>query len=83
MFYLIQVYKMITNKALFISLFNDLSYEINELGYSDLFDQFELINELLDTHFGLYIEDFKQLQKVGTCILSNQGRLDLLLRNFN
>lgn len=78
MLHLLQLYKMITDKKLFISLFNDLSYEIEEMGYLHLEDQMELINEMLDNHFGIYLEDYGQLQRLTTAIISKQGKLDFL-----
>jgi hypothetical protein len=69
---------MVQDKKLFISLFNDLSYEIEEMGYIYLDDQMELINEMLDDHFGIYLEDCKQLKKLTETIISKQGKLNFL-----
>ena len=63
MLHLMQVYKMIQDKTLFIELFNDLSYEINEM---------------LDNHFGLYLEDSRQLQRLTETIIKKQGSLQFL-----
>lgn len=78
MLYLIQVYRMVANKALFISLFNDLSYEINDMGYEFLDDQMELVNELLDNHFGLALECDRQLRMLTESIIKYQGKLNML-----
>ena len=78
MLHLLQLYKMIPDKKLFISLFNDLSYEIEEMGYLHLEDQMELVNEMLDNHFGIYLEDYGQLHRLTTAIISKQGKLDFL-----
>ena len=78
MLHLIQLYKIVQDKKLFISLFNDLSYEIEEMGYIYLDDQMELINEMLDSHFGIYLEDCKQLKKLTETIISKQGKLNFL-----
>jgi hypothetical protein len=78
MFHLIQLYKLIDNKKLFIELFDDLSYEINELGYEFIDDQMELVNEMLFNHFGLEIDSPTQLQRVTETILRKQGSLRFL-----
>ena len=78
MLHLLQLYKMIENKKLFINIFNDLSYEIEEMGYLHLEDQMELVNEMLDNHFGIYLEDHRQLEKLTQAIINKQGKLELL-----
>jgi hypothetical protein len=79
MLYLLQIFKMLNKKQqkLFIDLFNDLSYEINEMGYTHLEDQMELINEMLDNHFGIYLESHNQLERLTQIIISKQGKLEL------
>lgn len=77
MLHLMQLFRLIENKKLFIELFNDLSFELDELGYRDF--PSELVNEMLDNHFGIFMEDDKQLQRVTDCILSKQGKLQYLL----
>ena len=81
MLYLLQIAKMLNDNQLelFIALFNDLSYEIDELGYKG--NESELINELLDNHFGIYLEDEKQLSKLTSCILNHQNNLHKLIRS--
>ena len=77
MLHLMQLFRLIENKKLFIELFNDLSFELDELGYRDF--PSDLVNEMLDNHFGIFMEDDKQLQRVTDCILSKQGKLQYLL----
>ena len=81
MIYLLQIAKMLNDNQLelFIALFNDLSYEIDELGYKG--NESELINELLDNHFGISLEDDKQLNKLTSCILNHQNNLHKLIRS--
>lgn len=81
MLYLLQIAKMLNDNQLelFISLFNDLSYEIDGLGYKG--NESELVNELLDNHFGIYLEDDNQLNKLTSCILNHQNNLDKLIRS--
>ena len=77
MLHLMQLFRLIENKQLFIELFNDLSFELDELGYRDF--PSDLVNEMLDNHFGIFMEDDRQLQRVTDCILSKQGKLQYLL----
>lgn len=78
MIYLIQILKMLTGEQqeLFIKLFNDLSYEIEDLGYSHPEDLGELINETLELHFGVSFADDKQLRYFTEYILKKQGELE-------
>lgn len=75
---LMQLYKLIDNKKLFVDLFDDLSYEIEEMGYEHLDDQMELVNEMLLNHFGLEIENENQLRRVTETIIRKQGSLKFL-----
>ena len=77
MLHLMQLLNMIDDKTLFINLFNDLSYEIDELGYQHLDDQCELVNEMLFNHFGLELRCEKQLERITKTIIKHQGRLVL------
>lgn len=70
MIYLLQIYKMIAKKDLFIAIFSDLDYELNEMGWSD--DPTSLMNDLLFTHFGLTIEDEYQLNQFTNTILNKK-----------
>lgn len=86
MIFLIQIIKLLktdNDRIAFIELFNDLSYEIDELGYNHLDDQMELVKDLLENHFYIILEDDKQLKSLTSSIIKNQGRLELLLKNFN
>lgn len=73
MIHFLQLYKMVDNKKLFINLFNDLSFELDEMGYRDFPE--ELIQDLLFNHFGLEIEDERQLQRFTGFILKWQSKL--------
>jgi hypothetical protein len=75
MLYLLQIYKMVTDKNLFINLFSDLDYELDELGYKDAPE--ELINEMLSNHFGITIDDERQL-KILTNTIINKKDLNFL-----
>lgn len=70
MLYLLQLYKMVQDKDFFISIFSDLEYELEELGWS--VDPETLINDLLFNHFGLTIEDDRQLAKLTQTILNKK-----------
>ena len=70
MLYLLQVYKMVQDKDFFISIFSDLDYELNEMGWSA--DPETLINDLLFNHFGLTIEDDRQLSQLTQTILNKK-----------
>jgi predicted AAA+ superfamily ATPase len=83
MIYLIQLLKMMNKrqKELFVTLFNDLSYEIDELGYKNV--ESELIEEMLNNHFNLFIECDSQIQMLTKCILKYQGRLGNLVKTLS
>lgn len=74
MLHFLQVYKLIQDKTLFIQIFDDLSYEINTMGYKGF--ESDLVFELLDNHFGITLEDEKQLDKITRHILEYQGKLE-------
>ena len=78
MIFLVQLINMFNKeqRELFIDLFDDLSFEIEEMGYSHIEDQMELINEMLDNHLGIYFEDDVQLKWLSEYILKNQGKLE-------
>ncbi len=69
MIYLIQLLKALSKEdiELFKSLFSDISFEIEELGYQG--NESELINDMLDSHFGLSLEDQAQLDSLTKIIL--------------
>ena len=79
MIHLLQLYKMIEDKKLFVGVFNDFFHECQDLGYAGGFED-ELFNEMLLNHFGLEIECSKQLNRITNSVLKNS---DLnILNNF-
>ena len=52
MIHLLQLYKMIDDKKLFIGIFNGFFHECQDMGYAGGFED-ELFNEMLLNHFGL------------------------------
>ncbi len=78
MFYLIQIIKMLDKEQqkLFISIFDDLSYEIEEMGYNHIDDQCELISDLIFNHFNIELDDIKQIKVLTESIIKHQGRLE-------
>ena len=78
MIHFMQIIKMLNKEQrnLFINLLDDLSYEIEEMGYTHLEDQMELINEMMDNHFSIFMESDSQLKMFTTYILKNQGKLE-------
>ena len=76
MVYLIQIYNMVHDKNLFLNMFNDLSFELDELGYREC--PSDLISDLLQDHFDLVIENDKQLKQLSDCIIKHQGQLEFL-----
>lgn len=65
----------------FVALFNDLSFEIEELGYRG--SEVELIDEMLLNHFGIELESESQLKNLTIFILSHQGELSNKYYTFN
>lgn len=78
MMYLLQIYKMVEDKKLFIQIFSDLDYELNEMGWSE--DPEGLVNDLLSNHFGFSVDDEKQLSMLTSAILKKQNDLSFLER---
>ncbi len=79
MFYLVQVINLLSpeDKKLFIQLFSDLDYELEEMGWKG--NETELINSMLLAHFGFTIDDDRQLKKITDAILDkNKFKLTLL-----
>ena len=76
MIYLIQILNMLNKKEiqLFIELFNDLSYEIEEMGYKGM--EQDLISDMLRNHIGLDMECPKQLKMFTDYIMRHQGNLE-------
>jgi hypothetical protein len=75
MIHLLQIFRMLNklDQNQFVAFFNDLSYEIEELGYKG--HEAQLINEMLFSHFGFEVECDNQLNRLTESILKNQGRL--------
>lgn len=73
MLHFIQIYKLVLDKELFINLLDDLSYEIEELGYKG--SEADLVHGILDNHFGIFLEDERQLERVTEHILKYQGKM--------
>ena len=82
MIYLLQLVKTWSKaeRDLFISLFDDLSYEIEELGYAHIEDQMELINEMLYNHLNIEFECDKQLNMFTELIIRHQGNMEGIVR---
>lgn len=73
-----QLLNRVQDKQFFINLFDDLSFELDELGYRD--DATMLVDELLLNHFGIEMQDDKQLERLTDFILKKQGSLKLYWR---
>ena len=76
MIYFMQIIKMLNKQQtrLFIGLLDDLSFEIEEMGYEGM--EGELINEMLINHLGIEIADDSQLEMFTAYILKHQGKLE-------
>ena len=75
MIYLMQILKMLnkTQRKQFVELFSDLDYELDDMGWRG--NETDLINDMLFNHFGLSIEDSRQLQMLTDSILK-KGNLE-------
>lgn len=73
MMVLMQLLKMLnkTQRKQFLSLFSDLDYELDELGWRG--NETDLVNDMLFNHFGLTIEDEGQLQRLTEVILKPES----------
>ena len=80
MIYLIQLVKMWNKEEieLFVNLFDDLEYEIEELGYKGV--EQDLIDDMMFNHFGITFEVDSQLAMFTNCILRHQGNIKGLVR---
>lgn len=76
MIYFMQILKMLNKeqRELFIDLFDDLSFELDDMGYRG--HETDLVNEMLDNHLGLFIEDDRQLKSFTEYILKEQNKLE-------
>jgi hypothetical protein len=59
-----------TQRKLFINLFSDLDYELNEMGWS--IDPSGLVGDMLFNHLGIEILDADQLEKITQAIINKQ-----------
>ncbi len=79
MIYFIQLLKMIKknegkDRAIeFVALFEDLSFELEEMGYKDCPE--DLIGTMLFNHFGLSLDCPEQLTSLTEYILKHQNDL--------
>jgi hypothetical protein len=75
MIYLIQLMRMLEKdqRQLFVALFDDLSFEINEQGYLGL--ETELVSDILGNHFGIEFECPNQLKMLTDCILRHHNKM--------
>lgn len=80
MIYLIQLVKMWNKKEreLFVALFEDLSFEIDEMGYEG--QETELVDEMLHNHLGIEFECNQQLEMITDLILRHQGNIEGIVR---
>lgn len=69
MIYLIQILRMMNKRQRqeFLALFSDLEYELDELGFRG--NETDLISGMLFNHYGLSIENEKQLRMLTDAIL--------------
>ena len=73
MIYLIQIFRLLDNNAdfdLFESIFSDLDFEIEELGYKHCPE--DLIFDLLENHFSITMTDDRQLKRLTDSILDKR-----------
>lgn len=77
---LIQVYNTVKDKELFVDIFDDLSFELHDLGYIDYPE--DLIDELLVNHFGISFECPRQLKDFTNDIMRYQGKLSSYLNTI-
>lgn len=64
---LLELLKITNTPNFFYKLFSDLEYELDELGWRG--DEKTLINDMLFNHFGVTIEDERQLESLVSIIL--------------
>jgi len=72
MLHLLQLLRILNAKQrkMFIALFSDLDYELNEMGWST--DPTSLISDMLLNHLGVEITDAEQLEKITQAIINKQ-----------
>ena len=62
----------------FLALFSDLDYELDELGWRG--NETDLVNDMLFNHFGITLEDEKQLQMM-TEVIMDKGKFHASVYN--
>ena len=82
MIYLLSILKHLNpaQRKDFMSLFSDLDYELNELGWKG--NETDLINDMLFNHFGLSIDDETQLKRLTDSVLK-EGNLQAAMAVIN
>jgi hypothetical protein len=70
MIYLIQLYKMVEDKKLFIAFYSDIEGEAQELGYDSVT---EFVQDTLETSFGLTIECPEQCESIARAMLKKHN----------
>ena len=82
MLFITQLLNMMTKKQIkqFVALFNDLSFEVEEMGWKGQED--DMINDMLINHFGLELVDDWQLGEATKFIMNNQGKLQDKVRGI-
>ncbi len=70
---LLQVAKIVNDKQFFVDIFDDLSFELEEMGYKDCPE--DLVQDLLINHFDLEIECERQLKDFTNDVLKHQGKI--------
>jgi len=75
-----QLVKMMSNQEikLFIGLLDDLSHEIEEMGYKGY--EVDLIEDIMFNHFGIEFECTNQLNMFAECIMKHQNKLESAVR---
>ena len=82
MLFITQLLNMMTKKQIkqFVALFNDLSFEVEEMGWEGMEE--EMVNDMLINHFGLELVDDWQLGEATKFIMNNQGKLQDKVRGI-
>ena len=78
MIYFLQILKMLkqNERQDAVSVFSDLSHELEDMGWSD--DPEGLVEGILFNHFGLRVEDPRQLEMLSKFIVKAQSDPKLL-----
>ena len=86
MIYMMQILRLLNKREreTLVAAFSDLSFEIEELGYEGLED--ELISDMLFNHFGIEMQEPKQLRWLTDWVLEKQNQPQIwesLLKTVN